>query len=149
MKKVSGKKFISLHAAKGKGYLEALKSIEKEKVCPLCPKTMKWHTKPILKKYKGWLITENFNPYENSMYHLLVIGDQHKEKIKELTLNDWEAITRLINWAVAKFKIKGGGMTMRFGNPLFTGATVQHLHAHLIAPKIINGKAKPVYFPIG
>lgn len=149
MRQPSRKRFVNIHAAKGKRYLEILKDIEKEKVCPLCPQNMRWHTKPILKRRHGWLLTENFNPYKNTAHHLLIISPVHKETPNQLTRRDWSALSHLLNWAIKKFRIKGGGITMRFGEPLLTGATVRHLHLHLIVPKLVRGKAKPVYFPIG
>ena len=141
-----------VNIAGGKGrphYLSTLKEIAQEGVCPFCPKTMRWHTKPILKRYRGWLITENLNVYPNAQYHFLVIGESHKEHLGALTLRDWSAITYLFSWAIKRFKIKGGAIAMRFGEPAYTGATVHHLHAHLIMPKIIRGKVTPVSLIIG
>lgn len=143
------KKVVDPRFAKGKKYHGVLKEIEREAVCPFCPETFKWHTKPILKRRGNWLITENFNPYTNTAHHLLVIGKQHKELLHELTACDFADIHWLLLWAVKKFKLKGGGVTMRFGVTEYTGATVCHLHAHLIVPKRVHGKTKPVYFPIG
>jgi len=38
---------------------------------------------------------------------------------------------------------------MRFGDSDYTGATVTHLHLHLMVPKLKRGKALTVEFPIG
>lgn len=143
------KKLVNPAPAKSKWYRGMLGEIQKEKVCPLCPQTMRWHTKPILKRRNGWLLTENFNPYKDTAHHLLVISPVHKEMPNQLTRRDWSALSHLLNWAVKKFRVKGGGITMRFGESVYTGATVRHLHLHLIVPKLVRGKAKPVYFPIG
>ena len=149
MKNVPRKKFVNSGAAKTEWYKAILGDIAKESVCPLCPKTMRWHTKPILKRFRGWLITENFNPYKNTAHHLLVISPIHKEKLHALTRGAWESLAYLINWAIKKFRIKGGGIALRFGDARFTGASVSHFHAHLIVPKIARGKTQPVSFPIG
>lgn len=143
------KKLVDNRYAKSGMYKKVIDEIASQKVCPFCPETFKWHTKPILKRLGGWLITENFSPYKNARYHFILVGKEHKEKISELTSTDWKAISSLISWAVKKYKIKGGGVTLRFGDSLYTGATVRHLHLHLISPEVTNGKAKPVYFPIG
>lgn len=135
--------------ARGGKYKNIMNQIVAENVCPFCPKTFKWHTKPILKNDGQWFITENFNPYQNSKNHLLIIGKKHKEFLSELSLRDWKSIFTLIDWALKKFKIDGGGIVMRFGNTLKTGATIKHLHMHLITPLVKKGKALPVYFPIG
>lgn len=143
------KKFVHPASAKDKHYEGVLNEIAEEKVCPLCPKTMHWHTKQILKRRNGWLITENFNAYNNTAHHLLIVSPTHKEKLGELTRRDWQSLIHLLNWAVKKFSIKGGGVAIRFGDTRWTGATVAHLHAHLIVPKITRGKVKPVSFIIG
>ena len=143
------KKIVNSEAAKTEWYKNMLGDIAKESVCPLCPKTMRWHTKPILKRSNGWLLTENFNPYKNTAHHLLVIAPIHKEKLNQLTRRDWESLTYLLNWAIKKIRIKGGGIAMRFGDTRLTGASVAHLHAHLIVPKIIRRESQSVSFPIG
>lgn len=142
-------KLVDNRYAKSGMYKKVIDEIASQKVCPFCPETFKWHTKPILKRLDGWLITENFSPYENAKFHFLIVGEKHKEEMSELTPKDWRSITSLISWATNEFKIKGGGITMRFGDSLYTGATVKHLHLHLISPEVKSGKAKPVYFPIG
>lgn len=139
--------------ARADGYREIIADIASQRVCPFCPDELlsgKWHTKPILRRSDTWLITENTHPYPNSQLHLLMIGEQHKEFLSELTTRDLRSVLNLTNWAVIKFNIKGGGLIMRFGDTLYTGATVKHLHAHLIVPVLgANGRAIPVSFPIG
>jgi dihydrofolate reductase len=143
------KNMVDKRYAKGKMYKKVINEISSKKVCPFCPETFKWHTKPILKHQNSWFITENFNPYKSAEFHFLIIGEEHKEDLSELSSVDWKSITSLCTWAIKKYKIKGGGIIIRFGDTLYTGATVKHLHLHLISPKVKNGKASPVYFPIG
>lgn len=149
-KRKDGKKVVDPRFAKGGHYKKVIHEIQGEGVCPFCPDTFKWHTKPILKREGGWLITENFNPYKNARYHFIIVKELHKEQFEDLAPRDWRAVSSLAIWAIKKFKIKGGGFTMRFGETAFTGATVCHIHAHLIMPELgKNGRAKTVWFPIG
>lgn len=143
------KRFVDPRFAKGNMYARVMRSIVRAAVCPLCQKTMQWHTKPILKRTGGWLITENFNPYKNTEYHFIIVCNRHITRFEQIATRDWAAIASLMRWALKHFKIRGGGMTLRFGDPTWTGATIVHLHAHLIVPKLKRGKAIPVYFPIG
>ncbi len=143
------KKFVDPRFAKGERYKNVMQDIVRAAVCPLCPKTMRWHTKPILRRYGGWLITENFNPYKNTEHHLILVREKHAEQFQQLTAHDWTAVSTLVRWALRRFKIKGGGLTLRFGDTAYTGATVAHLHFHLIVPKLKKRKAIPVHFPIG
>ncbi len=145
------KEVINPKAAKSKEYKDVLSAIAKTEKCPFCKKNFKYHKNPILKKKDNWFITESSWPYKNSKYHFLIILETHKEEFNQLSPHDFNAVSKLINWAIRNYKIKGGALTLRFGDPLFTGATVYHLHFHLIVPKINkkNKRVETVYFPIG
>jgi len=145
-KKVVNPKFANL-----KDYKKVLKTIEKTTKCPFCKENFKYHRKPIIKKQKGWFITENTWSYKNTRHHFVIISEEHKEEFKELNFSDFETVSKLANWIIKKYKINGGGILLRFGDSDYTGATVCHLHFHLIVPKINKRmmKAKTVYFPIG
>jgi ATP adenylyltransferase len=134
--------------ARAKGYKEILQESIQENACPLCP-PMKWHPNPILKYDDKWLVTENSHPYPNTKHHLIFVSKKHIEELSQLTGDDLNSIISLAKWATKEFKIKGGGLTLRFGDTLYTGATIKHLHAHLIVPSTKNNKVTPVYFPIG
>jgi diadenosine tetraphosphate (Ap4A) HIT family hydrolase len=140
-------KFINARYAKSGFYKKVLTKVRDAKVCPLC--TLQWHTNPILKTAGGWFITETFQPYPNAALHLLIVGKRHKENISELAAGDWKEISALQKWAIKQYHIKGGGIAMRFGDTAHTGATVAHLHMHLIVPKLKRGHAVPVMFPFG
>lgn len=143
-KKVVDKRF----ARKGE-YEQVISAIEEEGECPFCPQNFKYHKNPVLKKRGAWFITKSSWPYKNAAYHLLIIGEKHKEKFKELSPEDWENITFLVKWAIAKFRLAGGGFAMRFGDTMHTGATVCHIHGHLVVPKVSKDKSETVIFPIG
>ncbi|KKU91614.1 MAG: hypothetical protein UY23_C0001G0220 [Candidatus Jorgensenbacteria bacterium GW2011_GWA1_48_11] len=143
------KKLVNSRFAKSGHYQRIINEIKQVGVCPFCPETFKWHTKPILLRSRDWLITENFNPYKNTRYHFLIISRVHKEGFHNLVRSDWFQISKLVRWAIRKYKIRGGGLTMRFGDSDYTGATVTHLHLHLMVPKLKRGKALTVEFPIG
>lgn len=134
--------------ARTKEYKQALTESIAEDVCPLCP-PMKWHPNPILKNDGNWLITKTSQPYPNSKNHFLLICKKHIETLSDLSEKDLKSILNLVKWATKKFDLKGGGITMRFGETLYTGATIKHLHAHLIVPNVEGDKVSPVWFPIG
>jgi len=146
MKKVVNKTF-----AMGKGeYEEVISSIEKKGKCPFCPDNFKYHKEPILKTEKDWFITKNSWPYKNAEYHFIIIGKKHKENFSQLNETDFGSVKKLTNWAIKKYKIKGGALTIRFGDTDHTGATVCHLHFHLISPELDKKhQGKTVFFPIG
>lgn len=145
------KRVVNKRFAKGKGeYEKVISSIEAENKCPFCPDNFKYHKNKILKNIGTWFITENSWPYKNSEHHFLIINKKHEESFDELTKKDWDSIRLITNWVIKKYKIKGGALAMRFGDTNYTGATVCHIHAHIIYPKIDkNKKTQTVSFPIG
>jgi len=142
---------IEKRFAKTKDYKKTLENIIETDKCPFCPENFKYHKNPILKKHKDWQVTENSWPYQDTIYHFIFIPDKHMTTFQDLTSKDFETVKYLVNWVIDKYKIKGGGLTLRFGDQNYTGATVLHLHFHLIVPKLKpNSKiAKTVNFPIG
>lgn len=142
---------IDIRFAKSGEYRETLEKIIETEKCPFCRDNFKYHKKPILKEHMGWILTENSWPYKDTQKHLVFISIEHKEELADLTIDDFTAVKYLAEWATEEFNIKGGGLTMRFGDQSYTGATVKHLHFHLIYPELDEdtGKAKVVNFPIG
>ena len=143
------KKLVDPHYAKGGEYQRVMVEIQKARVCPLCH--MRWHKNPILRRKGGWFITKSTGPYQNADHHFLVIGKRHRESLDTLSANDFRDAIFLMRWAVRTFKIRGGAIALRFGDTRFTGATICHLHFHLIVPKLDRKKkrARLVQFPVG
>jgi diadenosine tetraphosphate (Ap4A) HIT family hydrolase len=139
------KKFVNLKNARKGDYEKVISEILKTGKCPFCPETFKYHKKPIFKKRGNWFLTDNSWPYKNARIHLMIIGKKHKENLSELNQKDLKEVYFLANWAIKKYNIKGGALTIRFGETDFTGASVNHLHFHIISPK----SKKAVNFPIG
>lgn len=137
--------------AKSKDYQKILEQAAVKGVCLFCPENFVHHRKPILKKLGGWLITEATWPYENTEHHLLIIPEEHKITLEELTLFDFAMVQRLVAWARQEREIPGAGLLLRFGDTIYTGATVCHLHFHLMVPTINQdtGRANVIMFPIG
>ncbi len=143
--------FVDPTYAKSSAYSSAMADIVEKKVCPFCPDVFPgtWHTNPILKRSGNWLVTRNMFPYADTQEHLLIVGQRHLEQIGELDVEDQINILSLAQWATKELNLPGGCLAMRFGDSRFTGATVKHLHAHLLVPKQTNNKIAVVNFPIG
>ncbi len=146
-KRKSGKakRVVNTRFAKGQGYLEVLESIEAKGKCPFCPDNFKYHKHPTLKDDDKWLLTRCSWPYKNTKEHFLIISKIHKEYFSDLSNDDMKSVRLLVDWATKEFDLKGGAIALRFGDTEHTGATVCHLHFHLIVPEV----GKTVNFPIG
>lgn len=137
--------FVNLKNARKGEYGKVIEKISRTGQCPFCKENFKYHKKPVYKKKGSWFLTDNSWPYKNTAQHLMILCEEHKENFSDLSQKDLEAVKYLANWAIKEFKIKGGALAIRFGDTNYTGATVSHLHFHLISPK----KDRSVNFPIG
>ena len=146
------KKVVDTRYAKSDEYAKVLNKIAQHGECPFCPENLLKNKKPMIeiKRNYNWFLTQNNYSYQDARIKLMIICDEHKEKFEELTTEDFESVKELVRWANKKYNIQGGGLAIRFGNTQFTGATVCHLHFHLISPELNEKElSKPIYFPIG
>ena len=140
--------------ARAEGYRKVIEQIENEDECPFCEKSSNFlaaHTQPIIMQNAHWLFTYATWPYDDTKTHYLAILRRHITHIVNMLPAEWTSLAALIHQLSPKNDIPGGALTMRFGPTQYTGATVIHLHAHIIVPTIDeeSGRAKVVYFPIG
>ena len=145
------REFVNINNARRGEYKKVIEKIAKTGKCPFCKENFKYHKKPIFKQKGDWFLTGVSWPYKNTRYHLMILGEKHQENFSELKKEDLEAIFYLVRFAIKKYKIRGGALAARFGDSNLTGASVSHLHFHLISPEINKKtrRAKTVNFPIG
>ncbi len=133
---------VNLSHARTSFQRTVMKRIVRDKVCPFCMEHfLKYHTKPIIKKGRYWILTENFEPYKGSKHHLLAVSKKHVQHFDKLSPAAQTELFKLFGDEARKRKIPGGTIFMRFGDTDYTGGTVEHLHAQLVSGgKRGNGK---------
>lgn len=132
-----------------KDYTETLKEIVAQGFCPFCEEhLLKHHRKPILFRSESWLVTENSWPYEGTRHHFLCIALPHVEKIEDspTLLTDLQRVYERI---VTTYNMDGATLMIRSGNTRVTGASVAHLHAHVIVGKEREQKSEPLRAVVG
>ncbi len=140
------RKVVDPKNARTDTYRDVLRTIAKHGKCPFCLKHFTYHKNPVLLESGSWFITKAQWPYKNAKHHFLIISRKHVEQITDLKTDDFVDLGRLVQWAVKRYRLRGGGLAGRFGDTKHTGATVCHLHFHLIVP---DKKKGHVNFPIG
>ena len=146
------KAFVNLKNAfrPDRRYKNVIHKIQQDSVCPFCPKYLKqYHKKPIIKTGRFWILTDNMYPYAGARHHLLLIHKKHIERFSELSPAAWHELSRLVAFAVKKRAVKGAALVMRFGDTSYTGASVSHLHANIIAGPGGAKKHDPIMFRVG
>ena len=144
------KTFVRIRSAgKRKKYAAVLQKIKKDGVCPFCPEGFIYHTRPILRSGKHWIVTENMNPYEGAKYHFLFVHKKHIESIEKMHHKALQELLGHIAWVKKNFKLKGASLFIRSGDMKYTGASVQHLHAHFISGGSVQKITNPILVTLG
>lgn len=135
---------------KREAYVNVLKKITKEGMCPFCEKhLMKHHPNPIIFKGNHWLVTENGWPYEGTKQHFLLIPRKHIESIEQIKAESWSELQRHLRKLQKEYPFAGGTFFIRSGDVKYTGATVQHLHANVVVGKKRNKITDAIRVVIG
>lgn len=143
------KNFINIENARNDDQRQVMDSIATNEECPFCPENLtKYHKQEILRKGAHWLLTRNQWPYEHTDLHLLAISTYHAEHITDLRDGSFNELQKHLAWASGVFGVVSGGIAMRFGDTRNNGATVNHLHAHMIVPSKERTPDQKVKFKI-
>ncbi|QQS19564.1 HIT domain-containing protein [Candidatus Saccharibacteria bacterium] len=127
--------YVNLDNARHDDQRQVMQNIKEAEVCPFDEEHLaKYHKLPVLRQGKYWSITANQWPYEYTQIHLLAIARKHVESIEQLPDGAGEELFGHVSWAIKKYHVDFGGLAMRFGDVKHNGASVNHLHAHLIVP---------------
>lgn len=131
-------------------YRKVIEGIQADRVCPFCAEhLLKYHKLPILKETDRWIITTNMYPYKNAKLCFLLIHREHINDTKDMPPESFLELQEHIKWLVDEYKCPGGTLVMRCGDTSLTGATVTHLHAHLIVADYENPDREPVLARVG
>lgn len=149
MSDTTSESFVNLDNARSEEQRHVMEKIEAGNYCPFCPEHLAdTHEKPIIRKGEHWVFTENRWPYKNTIHHWLLIAAYHAETLNDLRSGAFEEYGEHVKWAEREYRIAAGGLAMRFGDVSGTGATVRHLHGHLIVPKSDLPREEKVRFKI-
>ena len=102
-------------------------------ICLFCPEHLTSHPQQrILLSTGHWSVTPNEFPYEGTSLHVLLVPDQHARDLLELSdevrSDFWVALA-----ATAKaYGVRHYGLGVRTGDCHLTGATIAHVHAHVL-----------------
>jgi len=112
--------------------------------CPFCDyETLR---KTAIKEGEFWIMKSNDFPYKHHRSHLVIVYKRHSKDndIMAVPPEAWAELGKIFKWAVKKFRMKGGGLVMRFGDPEHNASTIRHLHAHIQEPDL-TGPAKATF----
>lgn len=103
-------------------------------ICPFCWNNLnEWHDAPVEVFGTFWAITANDHPYDGARHHYLAIARDHISSILELPPGAATELMSLFSELCLLKNIPGATIVMRTGEMSYTGATIFHLHAHIVS----------------
>lgn len=131
-------------------YTQTLAEIIEAGFCPFCEKYLfRHHRRPVLYKSRHWIVTENAWPYKGSRFHFLFIAVPHIETTEDMPSVMWKDLQKLYRKLVRENDMKGATLMIRSGDTRITGASVNHLHAHLVTGTRRTKNTKPIEALVG
>ncbi len=113
---------------------DRMRELESAGICLFCPPVIDAEPEAgLVLANEHWVVRHNDFPYRGARLHLLCIPRTHVTDLVDLSdeaLADyWQVIRKLR----AQFALTYYGLGVRCGDCAYTGGTIAHVHAHLIA----------------
>jgi len=81
-----------------------------------------------------WRAWRNPYPQEFTAHHWIIAHREHLTHLRDVTSADGRDLFEILSRLAEPKEIYGGGVLMRFGNPLLNAGSVRHLHVNLMVP---------------
>jgi ATP adenylyltransferase len=114
--------------------LAEMRRLDAAGICLFCPDELARHPRQqILFATRHWSVTPNEFPYPGTALHLLLIPREHAGDMLELSeaarADFWQALAEVAR----RYELRHYGLGIRNGDCRLTGATIAHVHAHVLA----------------
>jgi ATP adenylyltransferase len=113
--------------------LAAMRELEAQGVCLFCPDGLSRQARQqILFQTRHWTVTPNEFPYPGTALHLLLVPQQHAADLLDLDENVRQDFWTALAQVRSRCELGYYGLGVRNGDCRFTGATIRHVHAHVL-----------------
>jgi ATP adenylyltransferase len=113
--------------------LAEMRRLEAAGLCLFCPDSLSRHaTQQILLQTRHWSVTPNEFPYPGTLLHLLLVPSQHAADMLDLDQEVQQDFWPVLRAVRDRYHLSYYGLGIRNGDCRFTGATIRHVHAHVL-----------------
>jgi diadenosine tetraphosphate (Ap4A) HIT family hydrolase len=143
-------KFLDMRHARTDAQRAQMGELVRMDICPFCEEYLvQHHREPIECQSRWWSVTKNDYPYAGASICYLLIFRQHTERIEDMPIAAFAELGDHVQGLTRRFNIPGATLLFRHGDTGYTGATIKHLHAHLIAGADYSETAEKLRASIG
>jgi diadenosine tetraphosphate (Ap4A) HIT family hydrolase len=111
--------------------LAQMRELEGQGICVFCPQHLPDY-RPVVHRTPHWTITTNRFPYRGTRLHYLLLPDEHVEDLVDLSAEAHGDFWNALRWARDHHGLTYYGLASRNGDCAYTGATIRHVHVHLV-----------------
>ncbi len=127
------------------GQLDDMLRLEAAGTCVFCPEHLaKSPNRRVLHRTTQWTVTPNDFPYRGTRMHLLLVPDAHVTDMLDLSDEAKADFWAALAWVRAEYGLTFYSLLARNGACEFTGATVRHIHLHLLQGDVDDPQHEPV-----
>lgn len=113
--------------------LAEMQRLEARGLCLFCPDGLREHARQrVLAETKHWSITPNEFPYPGTALHLLLVPGQHAGDLLDLDADVQADFWTALAWVRDSYGLRYYGLGVRNGDCRYSGATIRHVHAHVL-----------------
>ncbi len=113
--------------------LAEMERLEAAGICLFCPAGLRVHTRQRAGwETRHWMVLHNEFPYPGTAIHLLVVPHKHVTDMLDLDDESLGEFWDVLKTIRDRFGLGHYGLGVRNGNCGFTGATIAHVHAHVL-----------------
>lgn len=122
-----------------------MKTLEARQVCLFCPEHLIGDSEHVIfHATEWWTVTNNRYPYNGARSHVLLVPSVHVKDIAELPAQAKDDFWNVLDWSRARWDMAFYGLGVRCGDFRYTGATLEHVHVHLIVGDVFDPDHEPI-----
>lgn len=137
--------FYHLSNSRSEQQLTDMLRLEAAGVCVFCPDGLdRDPDQQILHRTAHWTVTPNEFPYAGTRLHLLLVPHAHVGDLLDLPAAAQAEFWPVLGWVRDRYGLTHYGLGSRNGEPGRTGATIEHLHVHVLVGDTDDPAHRPV-----
>jgi diadenosine tetraphosphate (Ap4A) HIT family hydrolase len=137
--------FYCFENARTPDQVAEMRRLDAAGICLFCPDGLARHPpERIVLRTWHWTVLRNDFPYRGTRLHLLLVPRQHATDLTGLHADSQRDFWRVLAAVVRDHQLTYYGLGVRNGDCRYTGASIEHVHAHLLVGDPDPASAGPV-----
>ena len=125
--------------------LAEMQRLEAAGICLFCPDGLSQNGRDrALWRTSHWSVMPNEFPYEGTSLHLMLIPHQHVGDLIDLAPPAQQDFWNVLAMVHERYDLRYYGLGARNGDCRYTGATIAHLHVHILVADVTTPAEIPV-----